>query len=477
MRHTRFTIVTLAITAAWSPASFAQQSPSAAQCVALVNEEKITEAESFCAKAAAEPGKDGKLLYADFLGRKGDWDGAYGRYSEILDGVDLTRPTQTEFSALRNRALLGFFREKTFADDDARASLALMPKDVELLRAGTQTSRSLDRRLEYANLLVALDPKSVEAHVLRSYALSGASKGPEALAAAETAAKLDSNSPYPLMARGFAHSAMGEHAKAEREFAAAARKVPNEPDPRVNQAEMLVALKRFDDAIAVATEALKLRPNHDGALRLRGAARLQMGDAEAALADIAAANKIQFVFGNLQDTAEKVLAAQKAMQPDSIAAMEQDRQIVIAGMEAHLHRKCGYYSISTADDSDNTALTAYRDCIRDWYKTENAEIREAVGREVLEAGSRFAATAELVDDAEGLQCSRMPRKSRCIPDSLYARALASYDLSDPRSLVGQAEFNRLNQEVAAYNASIKRQNAMMKTANFLEALADALSEQ
>jgi tetratricopeptide (TPR) repeat protein len=477
MQYLRFTIVALAITAASSSASFAEGSPAAAQCVALINQEKIAEAEAFCVKAAAEPGKDGKLLYADYLGRKGDFDGAASRYSEILDGVDLAKPTQTEYSALRNRAFLKFFRQESSADDDVRAVLKLMPEDPELLEVAAQSSSSPDRRLEYADRLVALNPKSVQAQVLRSYALVGLKKGEEALTAAETAAKLDPDSPLPLIARGFAHSIMGDHTKAEREFAAAARKAPNEPEPKVSQAEMLVALKRFDDAIQVATEALALRPNHSGALRLRASARLSMGDAEGALADIDAANKIQFVFGNARESAEKVMKAQKAMQPASIAAMERDRLIVLAGMEAHLRSHCGNYSVSTSDDADNTGLTTYRDCIRDWYKTDYAEIRETIGRDVLEAGSRFAATAELVDDAERLQCSKMPRKSRCVPDSLYARALASYDLSDPRSLVGQAEFARLNQEVAVYNASVKRQNALIKTANFLDAVANALSSQ
>ena len=89
-----------------------------------------------------------------------------------------------------------------------------------------------------------------------------------------------------------------------------------------------------------------------------------------------------------------------------------------------------------------------------------------VGRDVLEAVSRFDATAELVEAAEVLQCSKMPSKSRCVPDSLYARAVAASNLSDPKGLVGVEEFERLNTELKAYNTKIKRQNMWTNTRFF-----------
>ena len=341
MQHKRFTIVALAVSAAWSSVSFAQESPAVTQCVALMKQEKIAEAEPHCAKAAEEPGKFGKLLYADFHVRKGDPDGAIKRYSEILQGVDLAKPTKTEHAALRNRAMLGFRIGRVTAEDDARAALQLMPDDIELLRAAAYKSESESRRLEYADRLVALDPKSVQAHVLRSYALSALGEFQKAVDAADMAAKLDATSPLPLIARGFAQNMGGNYDKAEREYAAAVRMAPNEPEPRVSQAEMLAALKRYDDAIEVVTAALKLRPDQPHALRLRASARLWMGDAEGALADAEAANKIEphEEGANLHVTAKEILEAQKAMQPKSIATMEKDRQTVLAAIRADMHGK------------------------------------------------------------------------------------------------------------------------------------------
>ena len=151
MHHNRLAIVALAITAAWPTASFAQESSAAAQCAALMGQDKIAEAELHCAKAAEGPGKFGKLLYADLLVRKGELDDATRRYAEILEGVDLAKPTQTEYLALRNRVLMEYHYQRPFDENDALAALKLVPDDVELLEAGARASASQLQRLEYAD--------------------------------------------------------------------------------------------------------------------------------------------------------------------------------------------------------------------------------------------------------------------------------------------------------------------------------------
>jgi tetratricopeptide (TPR) repeat protein len=471
-QYKRLPIIALAISAAWSTSSYAQESSATTQCAALMSQEKIAEAELHCAQAAEGPGKFGKLLHADFLVRKRELDDATRLYAEILEGVDLAKPTQTEYLALRNRVLMAYTYQRPFDENDAHAALKLVPDDVELLEAGARASPSQLQRLEYADRLIALDPNSVKAHVLRSYALTGIEKFQDALASANAASKLDPNSPLPLVARGFAHSMMSEFAKAERDYAAAARKAPNEPHPKVSQAEMLAQLERFDEAIEVATEALKLRPNYPHALRLRASARLWMGDAEGALADLDVANKIEPHFQGLDmhSTAEEMLEAQKAMQPESIASMELDRQIVLADIKTHLHRTCGYYSVPNSHDDDNSRLSAYRDCITAWYRTEGDDMEIAAGPDGIVAKRHFQAIATWVEQSEVLQCSKMPAKSRCIPDSLYARAVAASEVSDLRAVVGDAEFERLNQEIVAYKASAKRRKSLINTASFSNAV-------
>ncbi len=72
----------------------------------------------------------------------------------------------------------------------------------------------------------------------------------------------------------------------------------------------------------------------------------------------------------------------------------------------------------------------------------------------------------------------MPKKSRCVDDALFVRLdAAAAGMADPKDVVGGAEYERLNREVHAYNASVKRQNALIKTANFFDALANELSKQ
>jgi tetratricopeptide (TPR) repeat protein len=481
--HKTFTIVALAIAATSSPLALAEQSPDIARCVELASAGKFADAEPYCAKAAENSGKDGKVLYGDLLARKGDSDAAMKLYTQVLEGATPDKLTPAEFNALNSRALLGLYTGRAGADVDAEASLKLNPNDVELLKTGAQYSKSDSRKLAYADRLVALDPKNAEHHVLRSYVLVSNNQVSDAFEAAEAALKLDPKSATALNARGYARGAMGDYVKAEKDFAAVTRKVPNEPDPWVYRAEVLAKLERPGDAIESANKALNLKPDHERALMLRAHANLALGNAAAALADIQNIKAQEYVWmvGDMKLTAESMISAQNALKPDSVAAMEQNRSIVIGGMASYLHSKCGYFTVpsNVQDEPDNDGLHAYGDCMNQWARTENdEETAKAMSADVIAAAERLFETGKWVEDAENIVCSKMPKKSKCIDDALYSRALAAQDVfDDPRTLVVNAEFDRLNRDIASYNAMVSRFNAASKTASFLQGVANALSAQ
>jgi len=481
--HYRFTIVAVAIAATCAPLAFAEQSPSYVQCLALIKQQKITEAEPICAQAAAEPGKSGKLLFADFLTHKEDWHGAIARYSEILKDTDPANLTDVEFTALRNRAMSRFFANDMDAILDARAVLARSPKDVELLSVAAQYSQTLANRLEFIDQLIALEPKNVEYQVWRVYALLEKEDPEAAMVAAEAAVKLDSGNPLAITARAYAWAAQGNYVKAEKDLTAVTRKLPNEPDAWTNRAEVLHQLERYQDSIESATKALAIKADHPRALLVRANAQLSLGNGEAALTDLAgfSGEENSYAAMSMRETAEKMVVAQNALKAESVFAMEQDRATLLGGMASYMHNKCGYFNVpsSPQDEPDNDGLHVYGDCLNNWLQYDDSdELNEAVGSAAIAAAERLYNASQWVEEADSLLCSKMPKKSKCIDDKLLARAQASLDIFDnPKLLVHNAEVDRLNRDIASYNGSVSRSNAINNAASFLQGVADALAAQ
>lgn len=477
--HKTFAFVALAVAATSSPLALAAQSKVAAQCVALVNQDKLDEAKPSCAAAAEEPGKEGKVLYAGFLSRTGDFKSAIEAYSELLDGVDLDSPTDAEYDALRSRALVRFYVQGAGADEDAAHALKLHPRDVELLEMGAQNSPEGQKRLVYADQLVTIDPKSVEHLVLRCYALVTLQRGQDALGCAEAALKMDPKSPSALSARAFAYQTLKENSKAERDFSAVARMVPNAAGPRVNLAELLGGLRRYDDAIEQLTAALKLEPDNTRALLARADYYLATGNGEAALADAKKINPSETAYDmdDLQEKAEEMAETMAALQPESVAMMERDRATVLGVMERHMHKTCGYFDVR--ENSDNDALDEYWDCLQTWTNSAHGDdFYDSFSADENAAYMRFYKTADWIDEGDELVCSKMPKKSRCIDDKTQARAVAMLDMfSNPKSIVSDAEFDRLNKGVDAHNARVRRQNALDTAGEVLKGIAEGLSSQ
>ena len=256
------------------------------------------------------------------------------------------------------------------------------------------------------------------------------------------------------------------------------RRAPEDADPRVNRAETLIRMKRFADAIDSATDALRLNPDHFSAFMARAHARLGMGDGEGALADYQSARRISGnrFLSNIEDRANLVTGAQKAMTRESVASMEADRQTILAAVEGHLHDKCGHYRVPDYQDNEN--LNAYRDCVLAWSKAEDGELGRAIGAAIEQPVNRHYESRKWISVASDLRCSKMPKKSRCVDDTLYTRAEATVaGMDDPRILIGNAEWDRLNREVDVYNARLARADKVEKYVSFMQALSDALAEQ
>ena len=479
MKLSRLTIAAVVSMALYLPAASAQETPAAAaaKCEALVAKDKFAEAKPYCEKASKEFGHEGAFLYGRFFELQGMPYEAINTYEDILARYNPeTKPSDAQLKTLRACAVLKNKMNQWHAINYAVAYLAHAPDDAEVLEVAARFSQE-PKKSEYKERLLALKPTTAEGNVGRARTLLKSGDGQGALAAAQAALKLEPKSTEALAMRGYAYSAMEDHANAERDHAAVARMRPKAAGPRVDRAEALLKLNRFEDAIDVANEALKLEPEHAQGLYVRARASLMMGDAEGALLDIEMGNEIapNELWEQAQQYAENMLYLQKNF-PEAVVQLERDIAFINGAVATHLQSTCGYYRVFGNDaDTINAELRTYRNCIVQWSNDGKA-IVASFGPDVREAAGRIDEFKGMKEHVDPLLCSKMPKKARCVSDSLNARADAALAVH-PKQQVGGAEFARLNQEVGAYNASVSRTNAMIKTASFLEAVASALAAQ
>lgn len=481
----RSTLIAVAITGALSlcqpSLANAQQTSAYDRCFELAGDGQYAQAEPFCKQARHTEGERGLLLYADFLLLQNDLDGAIAGYSDLLKKADERDDalTPTQQTALRHRALAYSHQENTFgALADVARLLEELPDDIELLEFMLSKALTSDRKVDAADRLIRLRPDHMPYRIEKIRALLVSDQGKAALEAAQAALKQDPSSTTALSHRGFAYAALNEYAKAEKDHAAVSRKLPNELAPKANRAEMLLMMERFDDAIRMATEVLSVEADHPQALQTRAVARVRIGDAQGALADIELGMKTQESshWAEMRDGVRKLVDAQAATTPQALAALERDHGRVIDVVASHLRRQCGTFYVGETVSNDE--LNAYRDCILKWYEVEEATFKNSLPEDIFTTAERISAQLSQARGGADFVCSKMPKKARCIDDAIYARVESIREsFLDPVLTVGNAEFERLNQEVLAYNARIKRVNALVNTANFLQALSNALAEQ
>jgi tetratricopeptide (TPR) repeat protein len=480
------TAATLALTLTWQTA--AADKPSATdRCMELLqNADDIADEVVAVCAVAAEESREGLVLYGDILSSQENVEGAIEHYSKALEGIDPNEYDGTALGALRRRAVEYYHVDyEAAAFKDAVAYLDHEPDDTDMLFIAGATASSPQTGLTFVERLVKVQPEDVLNHSLHARLLLAAGKQKEALAVADRAIKNAPKNPDALAIKANLYASMGEHAKAERLFAQVVKASPKDPRPKVSRADSLIELRRYEEAIAVATAALEDQPNYFYALHSRATAYLTMGDGNAALADIKLAKEVEprWDSSEAQARAEKLIEIYQTLSPAGIAQIEADRTLTLRGITRHLHSQCSNYRLPRfSPDLDTEAVNAdlnrYRDCLRQWVSIPEIEIYDSLTPAEIAAGERLYDAKNIVaHDAEALRCSNMPKRSKCIPDAAFTKVeplMAGAE--DPFTWVRNFEIERLNNDLAALSKAIDSHNRGVAIADFVNSLAEALNE-
>lgn len=155
-----------------------------------------------------------------------------------------------------------------------------------------------------------------------------------------------------------------------------------------------------------------------------------------------------------------------------------DRKLILGYVERHLQGMCGTFRIPRFSanidiDAMNERLVQYRTRFKRWVAMDKNRIYDSLP-DPMGAGDRLHDAYSAFITLEDFRCSRMRRRSGCVNDELYARAeAATKEIYDPIEYVANAEVERCNEDLAAFNRAVKRHNASVGAASFLHELARA----
>jgi tetratricopeptide (TPR) repeat protein len=455
------------------------------RCFELISrDEVVDEAVTVCA-AAAKESRDGLVLYGDILSWQDNVQAAIEHYSKALEGIDLSTPDETTVAALRRRAVEYYALDRqALAYKDAVAYLRHAPDDDEMLFVAAKTAPSPQEGLPYIERAIGVKPEDIVQYGLHAQLLLALGKNKEAHATADKALKIAPKDPKSVKIKALVHATSGEHAKAERLYAQVVRMSPNDAGAKVSHADSLISLKRYENAIEVASAAVREHPSYPEAWGLRALAHLGMGDGAAALADIAKVKELRPTWdvSTHETRARKLAQIHETLSPAGLAKIEADRQLAIKGITRHLHSQCSDYRVpefSPDLDTDevNAELDRYRNCFRTWLKISDIEIYDSLTPTEVAAGERLYDAKTLMFDAGDLRCSAMPKRSKCLTDETLARATTLLeDVEDLFTFVRNTEVRRFNDGMASLNKAIERYNRGVEFRGFLHALGEALNE-
>ena len=115
------------------------------------------------------------------------------------------------------------------------------------------------------------------------FAVQGPAQKPPAAATPAMQAAIEGN----------AYLKKNDNAKAEAAFERAVKLDPNNPEFRLLECHTLAALQKHQQAITACSEALRLRPNDENALRDRGHYHLNLGEIDPGMADLKKAQALK----------------------------------------------------------------------------------------------------------------------------------------------------------------------------------------
>ena len=212
--------------------------------------------------------------------------------------------------------------------DKAQAHLALAGGHL-------QAERYADAA-EHAGAALALDATLAPAHVIRAVSL-GKTRSPDALAAAEQAAKVAPDDARVQAALGEALVAAGRGADAEAPLRKALSLDPKQPAAAAHLAQIVSTKGDHDQTIVAVGQALGLDPNRRELYALRGRAYLAKGDGDKALQDLYAAasaaptdTALQLTIGQIQQKQRRYDAA--AQQYRSVLAVNPQQADALVGL-------------------------------------------------------------------------------------------------------------------------------------------------
>jgi tetratricopeptide (TPR) repeat protein len=226
---------------------------------------------------------------------------AQGQYPDALASLDayLELMPQDHLALARRSQYHRQLGQLPEALADAQASAALRPDDPEAhlaealarvaLEQGDEALFSCDRCLQLRpfflpalrlkvdlladlgrlseaetilNLLQAKDPESPGTNLLRARLATERADFPGALHWMNRFLEDSADEPYGYYRRGIIHYRMGEFQKALADFQAYARLAPGAMEAYEEQYLCFIELERFDEAVAAASMAISLQPQH-----------------------------------------------------------------------------------------------------------------------------------------------------------------------------------------------------------------------
>ena len=200
-------------------------------------------------------------------------------------------------------------------------ALATQPQDTRVLFALGNTARALGLAhpaQDFFRKVLALEPERLEALVNLANLLRVEGRFDAALALLEPAAARNLASPEINLTLGSVHRDMGDHAAAERCYAAALAADPNYAPALSNMADMAADKGDFDSARTLYGQALKADPGNAQARLNRAVLNLLAGDLKSGWRDYAARTEI----------AGKVPAANLKLAPWTGGPLKRTRLLV-----------------------------------------------------------------------------------------------------------------------------------------------------
>jgi tetratricopeptide (TPR) repeat protein len=204
------------------------------------------------------------------------------------------------------------------------------------LAAGHLQAERFPDAAEHAGAALAIDGSLTPAHVIRAVSL-GKTKSPDALAAAEQAAKVAPDDARVQAVLGEALVAANRGADAEAPLRKALSLDPKLASAAAQLAQIVSAKGDHDATIVAVGQALGLDPNRRDLYALRGRAYLAKGDGDKALQDLYAAASaapndtgLQLTLGQIQQKQRRYDAA--AQQYRNVLAVSPQQTDALLGL-------------------------------------------------------------------------------------------------------------------------------------------------